>query len=249
MTENQRNDAAVFLPEVRDRQIDGGRVTVKVNGQFHDFRAPWMIEMGSGYKVYCRFDPAEPTRGAAIYNRESGTSNFNGHTMGQFLGFAAWEMPAPSVDVAGPVRGIEGRPAEDFYGEGAWDNGDSLRKKQNKLVATFFSALPRPGQPAVRMHEIRDGEGRVSRVERNEDGGSKMEDGKTGMPTLAPAVAAPVQKRRSIFAPLSTEQISKQNEKISRRAELSRRLAEQREVLITGDEAPVATANESQFKI
>jgi hypothetical protein len=181
--QNERNDAAVFLPEVRERRIDGGRVTVTVNGMTHDFREPWMIEFGSGYKVFCRFDPAEPSRGAAIYNREKGSNNFKGFRNGHFLGFAQWEMPAPSVDVQGDVRGITPRPVEDFYGEGAIDGGDSIRKKQSRLVATAFSALPRPGQPAVKMNELRDGEGRVARASISS---TTNEAWKSDMPELAP---------------------------------------------------------------
>jgi hypothetical protein len=165
LLQNHRNDAAVFLPEIRERQIDGGRVTVTVNGQQHDYRADWMVELGSGYKVYCRFDPAEPSRGAAIYNRERATANFKNFNAGQFIGFADWEMPAPSVDVTGAVRGITPVPLAEFYGPDAVDHGDSLRRKQSKLVATAFSAFSRPGQPPVRMNELRDGEGRVARVE------------------------------------------------------------------------------------
>jgi len=222
LLENQPADAAVFLPEVRERQIDGGRVTLQVNNQVHDFRAPWMIELGSGYKVFCRFDPAEPSRGAAIYNRETGTANFKEFKAGQFIGFAAWEMPAPSVDVNGPVRGIVSQAATDFYGDGAFDQGDAIRKKQNKLVATFFSALPRPGQPAVKMHELRDGEGRVSRVESTSSPAAVAGP----LPTLAPAAAVPVPRARSVFAPRTPEELKKQSQAISRRAANANRLRE-----------------------
>ncbi|HVU26527.1 MAG TPA: hypothetical protein VHG71_02185 [Verrucomicrobiae bacterium] len=208
LLENQRNDAAVFLPEIRERVIDGGRVTVTVNGRQHDFREPWMIELGSGYKVFCRFDPAEPSRGAAIYNRET-ANNINGLKHGQFIGFAAWEMPAPAVDVV-EARGITGQPVAAFYGEGALDHGDSIRKKQNKLVATAFSALPRPGQPAVKLNEIRDGEGRVARVSIS---GAANEAEKTDMPALAPVAAAPVQPHRRASAREVTEHILARSER------------------------------------
>lgn len=161
----EAEDYAVFLPEVRERSIEGGCVTVKVDGQQHDFRADWMAELGSGFKVWIKFDPSEPTLGAALYSRESGPNNIKGYKLGKLIGFAQWEMPAPSVDVTGPVRGCEPRPVDEFYGAGAVDQGDTIRKRQSKLVATAFSALPRPGQPAVKRSEARDGEGNVSRVE------------------------------------------------------------------------------------
>jgi hypothetical protein len=220
LQENQATDAAVFLPEIRERHIDGGRVTVTVNGQAHDFRAPWMIELGSGYKVFCRFDPAEPSRGAAIYNRESGAANFNGYKAGQFLGFVSWEMPAPSVDVTGDVRGVVASPAADFYGAGAVDNGDAIRKKQNKLVATFFSALPRPGQPAVKMNEIRDGEGRVARVERQAAAGNN----EPLAPTLAPPAAAPVQRPGNILAQPTPDEFARKRARLAAAAGHTRSL-------------------------
>lgn len=164
----EQNDYAVFLPEVRERTIDGGRVVCQVGGHTHDFRAPWMIELGSGYRVYIRFDPSEPTLGAAVYNRESGPTNAQGLKVGAFIGWAVWEMPAPAADVEGDVRSLERRSVEEFYGRGAFDNQNNLRKKQSKIVATAFSALPRPGQPAVKVASARDGEGNVVTVGRGE---------------------------------------------------------------------------------
>ena len=196
LAENHAEDAAVFLPDVRERTIDGGRVTVQVDGTFYDFRAPWMIELGGSYRVFCRFDRSEPTRGAAIYNRETGPANFNGYKPGQFLGFAPWETPAPSADVPAGTRGITPMSVAEFYGEGAMDNGDDIRKKQGKLVATFFSALSGktglPGQPhVVRTREMRDGEGRVARVESAPATGEMP----AAAATTATATAAPATMR------------------------------------------------------
>ena len=150
LPELQPDDYAAFLTETRERSIDGGRVTCEVDGCKHDFRAPWMIELGSGFRVYLKFDPMEPTLGAAVYSRETGPANIHGWKRGKFIGWAVWEMPGPAADVIGNVRGVERGPVEEFYGPGAFDNGDNLRRKQNKVVATAFSALPRPGQPAVK---------------------------------------------------------------------------------------------------
>jgi hypothetical protein len=161
------DDEAVFLPDRRDRVIQGGRVTLTIDGRPHDYRCPWMIEVGSGFRVVVRFDSTEPTRGIALYNREDGPANTRGWRLGQFLGFAPWECPAPMSDVLRlEVRGVQPRELTEFYGPGAIDRGDTHRKEQNRRVATVFSALPRPGQPAVKRAESR-GDGRVVTVEQN----------------------------------------------------------------------------------
>lgn len=160
------DDQAVFLPDRRDRVIHGGRITLEIAGRPHDYRAPWMIEVCGGFRVVVRFDATEPTRGIAIYNREAGPANTRGWKLGQFLGFAPWECPAPMSDVVGVVRGVEKRELDTFYGAGAVDRGDTQRKAQQLRVATAFSALPRPGQPAIQRTDVRGGDGRVLTVER-----------------------------------------------------------------------------------
>jgi len=162
----EADDQAVFLPDRRDRVIHGGRVTLTIDGRQHDYRCPWMVEVGSGFRVVVRFDASEPTRGIALYNREEGAANVRGWKLGQFLGFAPWECPAPMSDVRLEVRGVQPRELEEFYGPGAIDRGDTHRKEQNRRVATMFSALPRPGQPAVKRAEVRDA-GSVVSVEQN----------------------------------------------------------------------------------
>lgn len=204
------DDYAAFLPELRERVIDGGRVTVQVNGEPQDFRAPWMAELGSGFKVYLKFDSSEPTLGGAVYNRECGPANVRGWKAGQFIGWAVWEMPAPAADVVGNVRGVERKSVEEFYGQGAFDNGDNLRRKQSKLVATAFSALPRPGQPAVKSSEARDGEGRVVRVE----------SGPAASPETRPHQEA--RPYRSAFAAPSEEQVQRRRERLLRQADIAR---------------------------
>lgn len=164
------DDARVFLPELREATLRGGRVTVQVDGRPQDFRADWMVQLGHGYRVYVRFDPAEPTRGAMIYNRETGSGSrrledaTRPYADQEPIGWAAWEMPAPSADVT-TFRGVDPVPATEFYGAGAVDGGDTVRRRQERLVATFFSAMPRPGQPAVKQREARTGDGRVARLE------------------------------------------------------------------------------------
>jgi hypothetical protein len=211
----QPQDYAAFLPDVRERTIEGGKITVKVDGRWLDFRAPWMIELGSGYKVYLKFDSSEPTLGAAVYNRQGGPTNVNGWKLGHFIGWAVWEMPGPSVDVIGQVRGVEAKSVAEFYGAGAFDNGDNLRKGQSKVVATAFSAMPRPGQPAVKRSEARDGNGNVVKIERGDhltpNPSPHAERGTNGA-------------RRGILTPPTRDEVTKRRDRLSRQAALANTL-------------------------
>lgn len=137
-------DLAAFLPEVRESTIRGGCVTCKVNGVPHDFRAPEvMAELGHGFRVHVRFDPCEPSLGAAIYSRESGSANHHGFAMGQFLGWAAYEPPGHQLDLTKEYAGAKGQQTQR-----AWHR-------------SAYRALPRPGQPRVAINAARDGRGRV----------------------------------------------------------------------------------------
>lgn len=217
-----QRDLAAFLPDLREVRILGGRVTAIVDGVPNDFRAEWMANLGDNYLVYCRFDTSEPTLGAAIYNRDHSSANHRlddvgaSYQEGELIGFAAWEMPAPAADWSGPVpRGMEARPAEAFY-PGAIDQGDTIRRKQSKQVATLFSALPRPGQPAVRTVEHRDGRGGLVRVERGAGG----EETKTG------AVAKPQPTtRRTRAAGVSQDHFERQSARLEREEQRAAALA------------------------
>lgn len=143
------DDFAVFLPDKRPTTIQGGRLAVQYENAMYDFRADWMADLGTGYKVFLSWDPLAPELGAAVYNRQDGPANFNRYTLGQFLGIAAWEIPGPAADVTGPVRGVEPKKLAEFYPGATIDQGDTIRRKQSRLVSTQFSAMPRPGQPKI----------------------------------------------------------------------------------------------------
>lgn len=202
------NDLAAFLPEIRAKAIRGGMITVKVAGQQHDFRADWMVDLGDRYKVFVRFDPLEPTLGAAIYNRQGGSLNHQEFSPGQFIGWAAWEMPAPSADVL-TARGVAPQPLVQFYGVAAVDQGDTLRKAQARRVATAFSALPKPGLPAVKAVEAHDGQGGAQKVERG---------------TAFTAAPTRVTTPRRSAAP-SEEEFERQSARLARDVERNRKLA------------------------
>jgi len=223
----QPTDLHVFLPEKREQIIRAGKVTVQVNGEPHDFRAAWMVQLGHGYKVYLRFDPAEPTLGAAIYNREAGSNNrrledpARGYRQGELIGYASWEMPAPSLDVT-HARGVEAQPIEQFYGAGVVDQGDTIRKRQEKLVATFYSAMPRPGLPAVKSREARDGAGRVVRVEDESPSTKHQAPIANRQRPIAPPLQAPA--RNVLNRALTPDQRRLQSEDFSRQAQLANQL-------------------------
>ena len=191
-------DLAAFLPETREAVIHGGRVSVTVRKTPHDFRAQRLIELGHGYRVFVRFDPSEPTLGAAIYNRETGSANFDSAAQGGFLCFAQWEMPAPQVDLQ-DARGLDPVSMEALYGVST-DGRAAVRNAQEAWVRTAYRSLPRPGRPAVQVAEARDGQGRVARAER----GTQIEIVNRKSEIVNPeAVSALLQRRRNRFAELA----------------------------------------------
>ncbi|NJL18946.1 MAG: hypothetical protein HC901_01150 [Bdellovibrionaceae bacterium] len=63
-------DLAVFLPEKRSRCYKGGTISVEVAGETHEFINPEVFaSLPTGINLDFAFDPAEPTLGAAIYDR------------------------------------------------------------------------------------------------------------------------------------------------------------------------------------
>jgi hypothetical protein len=159
-------DRAVFLPEMRELTVRGLRLTATVDGTPHDFRCPLLAELGDGFRMSIRFDPTEPTLGAALYNRETSSANHFGWRVGEFVGWAAWEMPGPQLEVTpNEVAGLRIQNTREIYGVGPEaDTGFSARRRQEKWVRTSVRVLPRPGQPAVKAASARDGRGNVAEV-------------------------------------------------------------------------------------
>jgi hypothetical protein len=163
-------DLAAFLPEMRERHIDHGRIVTTVDGVTHDFRADIFAELGHGYRVFLKFDPSEPTLGAAIYNRETSSANHLMLKQGEFICFARWEMPGPQLEAA-TADGLTVVTTEQLYGVGPdRDEGYGNRQRQDKYVRTAFRGLPKPGQPSIKVAEVRDGHGNFARV--TQDAGS-----------------------------------------------------------------------------
>lgn len=195
-------DLAAFLPVMREVTIRGLMVASSVDGRRFDFRAPILAELGDGFRLFLKFDPSEPTLGAALYNRETSSANHHGWSEGQFIGFAAWEIPGPQLEIdATAARGLVIQSVEELYGAGAEDEGHAARKQADKFVTTSFRALSRPGQPALAASTKRDGQGRVSKIENVE--------------TMATAPAATPRKVRSHLDAPTEDQFRAKN---SRRA-------------------------------
>jgi hypothetical protein len=138
---------------------------VQVDGRPIDFRSDVLIDLGTGYRVTVRLDGTEPSLGAAIYNRDASSANHMGLAQGQFIGWAALEVPGPQATLQ--VQSVRGRDAwtvQDRYGV-AEDGRDAGRRAQLRRVRTEARILPRPGQPVVRAATARDGRGNVAQAE------------------------------------------------------------------------------------
>jgi hypothetical protein len=120
-------------------------------------------QLGDGYRLTVRFDPAEPTLGAAIYNRETGDRNPHGFPDGQFIGWAYYHAAAPTLSL---------RSRAD-------DEEVQLVKRYRLAHRTAYRSLTRdslkrdslkgtnpPGNLSpLRIAEARDGTGRVTILE------------------------------------------------------------------------------------
>lgn len=139
-------DFAVFLPEPRELIIRDGRITATVDGQPLDFTAPELFAaLGSGYRLAIKFDPSEPTLGAALYNAETSSANHRGWRVGEYVGWADFLPPVARFD----------------WREGVDDPQADLRRRFNKHVRTAFGIV---GLKHARASTARDGRGSVAEV-------------------------------------------------------------------------------------
>lgn len=220
-------DLAVFLPEVREITIKGGAIWPACNGETVEFRAEIFADLGDGYKVWARFDPMEPSLGAAIYNRESGARAFLGHVKGEMIAFASYVVPGPQGQMtAEEAAGLPTQTIEEMYGPGVIDSGDAIRKKQDRRLRTEFRALPRPGQPSVKASTTRDAGGRVTRIETNGQHTPAPQVLVAGQPAPAPAPEpAPATPNRTRTMPAPTRHMFDVPVTDDKSRELTRRLA------------------------
>lgn len=146
MTQLTRDELSVFLPERRELQIRGGHVTPEVDKRPFPFIAPEIFaELGNGYRLLVAFDPSDPSQGAALWNAENGQCNRRGWRVGQFLGWAQFDAPAPQ-----------------FGGSSTSDT----RKRYLNWHRTSFTAIKNFGGPDRHESAARDGHGNQVTVER-----------------------------------------------------------------------------------
>ena len=197
----------VFLADLREGTVMGGAVWPAVDGRKIEFRHTSLIQLGTGYRVFVRFDETEPTLGAAIYSREQGTRAHEGHRPGQLICLADYIVPAPQANLtAAEAAGLPTESVRQLYGEGAVDTGARGRKAGDAQVRTAFRAAPMPGQPRAKASTIRDGKGNVASVERSAPGTGKGEREKGRAGEISAEISTPIRRRASAAA-LETEWI------------------------------------------
>lgn len=149
---NQR-DLAVFLPKAHELEIRGGKVVATVDGDPYEFSDGDMFaRLGSGYRIYLRFDPSEPTLGAAIYNREKSSANHHGWQDGQFITWADFILPVGRFDWRDQKDG---------------SSSNTQKRRHDKFVRTAFRAI---GMPKASAATARDGEGNVREITKSRAG-------------------------------------------------------------------------------
>ncbi len=194
-------DRALFLPEQRELTLLNGCVSTTVRGEDLEFCAPELfVALGSGYRLYVRFDPDEPTLGAALYNRETSSANFHGWQQGEFIG---WAEVKPTV-----AR---------FNWSGVEDAAGQLERRYNRAVRTSFGAVGLNHRVAT----ARDGRGNSAVVQQSPGGRSAAPAPVPSEPVL------PKRERRPSPLSLATpSQFSAQADRLKRRQEQRQRLTE-----------------------
>jgi hypothetical protein len=140
-------DLRAFFTRRHELQLRNGKVTATLDGQPFDFCAPELFaSLVSGYRLAIKFDPSEPTRGAAVYNLESGSSNFRGWQRNEFIGFAEFLPPVARFD----------------WRENAEPGAaDDIKKRFSGVIRTAYGAC---AAKRVRTATARDGKGNVAVV-------------------------------------------------------------------------------------
>jgi hypothetical protein len=161
-------DLAVFLPEIREVTLRLGHAWCQHDRQQFGFINPEVFaDLGQGYRVTVRFDPSEPSLGAAIYNRETSSANRAGLQVGQFICWADFHEAAPMFSA---VKGEQ--------------PGQDLVKRFRAFHRTAFRAMGGRLTPAISRAEVRDGRGNVGKVEgrrqKAEVGEEEVGDGRNG---------------------------------------------------------------------
>jgi hypothetical protein len=145
----------VFLPETRPTVLRDGHVMARVDGKLFAWQEPELFAaLGTGFAVAIKFDPTEPSLGAAIYNREAGSRNRWGWAVGELLALAEYVKDAPQI-MAG--RGFLTEEEEESI---------ARRRRFNGAVRAEYRSIVGHGRTGRSVSEGRDGDGQMVRVER-----------------------------------------------------------------------------------
>ena len=139
----------VLMPTQRELKVRAGYVRPTVNGRELSFiNAERFAILGNDYRLRVHFDASDPTLGAWVFNLETSTQNTAAYKVGQFVCKADFAEESPQVAPAGYL-----------------DDNIRRRKAFNGAVRIAFSLPARSGQKVATAHEVRDGRGKVLRVE------------------------------------------------------------------------------------
>ena len=142
-------DFAAFLAERNEVAIRDGKVTVQRHGIVADFTNPTVFaHLGTGFRVYVKWDSSEPSVGAAIYSRETSSANFAGYQVGEYICSAEYHPTVARFDWREEACGPN-------------DVAHQHKKAFNQAVRTAFRAV---GMPALKAATARDGKGQVVEV-------------------------------------------------------------------------------------
>ena len=144
----------VFMTETVDLTVRGGHVTTKRGDRLLCWCEPELFAaLGQKYRLTVRFDPSEPSLGAAVFNRELGAPNRFGFTLGQFLGIAEYAPAAPQVTTGLGLL----TPDEDA--------ALTHKKRFDSAVRAEYRSIGVFGMRQRKTSERRDGRGNVIAAE------------------------------------------------------------------------------------
>lgn len=153
----------VFFCETLDTTLRGGHVFIKRGDRVLAWCEPELFAwLGQGYRLTIRFDPSEPTLGAAIFNREVGSRNRDGFALGQFLGLAEYAPEAPQV-----VSGQGFLTDLELEAKG-------FKKRFMGAVRTEYRAIGVFGKRTKSVSSARDGRGNVVTISNLSTGGGAL---------------------------------------------------------------------------
>ena len=142
-------DLSVFLPVSRQVQLRGGKVAVKYGGNPEplEWSAPELFaSLGPGYEVLVKFDPTEPTLGAAIYN-STNADNWRGWRKGEFMGWATYLPVTPRFNWEKDGNQV--------------DEANEMKRRYNLFVRTAFRTVV---NRRVKAASYRDGQGNLGEI-------------------------------------------------------------------------------------